>query len=376
MTNILLKVNGASAVASVDGKITSGMVGLPVSIEYDNSWSNLTKTAFFRVGNQVRKREHIGTIATVPWEILRNHGKPLEIGVEGRDSDGNIVMPTIWCSVAKIHQGASGEIPAAPNYENGDSSGAEYAIIDDSQISLSTTWSSQKISDSAVKPMPRTPNMLQPVGVDSNGYLWTEPNELNPMPKTDGMTQPVGVDEVGSLWTEPSEPYALPIATHETLGGVKPYQKTNDMIQPVSVDAEGKLWTVPCKVNPMPKTEDMTQAVGVDERGSLWTTPSDGGGGDYVLPVATDETLGGVKAVDKINNMTLGVGVDEYGYLWALGDHSALLLRDEPDQHPISAITGLEEELANVDNLLGDVETALDSIIAIQNKLIGGVANE
>lgn len=115
MTNIFLKVNGASVTASVDGKVTSGMVGLPVSIQYDESWNNLIKTAFFRVGNQVRKRDSIEKSTTIPWEILRNHGKTLEIGIEGRDADGNIVMPTVWASVATVYQGASGDIPAAPN---------------------------------------------------------------------------------------------------------------------------------------------------------------------------------------------------------------------------------------------------------------------
>lgn len=115
MTNILLKVNGASAVASAFGKITSGMVGLPVAIQYDDSWSELTKTAFFRVGSHVRKRDDIQTTTTVPWEILRSHGKRLEIGIEGRNSDGDIVIPTIWASVATILPGVGGDIPAAPD---------------------------------------------------------------------------------------------------------------------------------------------------------------------------------------------------------------------------------------------------------------------
>lgn len=120
MTSITIKTNGASITATSDGKITSGMVGVPVKIEYDISWNGLIKTAFFRFGNQVRKRDAVGENTTVPWEILRNHGKPLEIGIEGRDADGNIVMPTVWATVAIVYQGASGEIPAAPNPDSGD----------------------------------------------------------------------------------------------------------------------------------------------------------------------------------------------------------------------------------------------------------------
>lgn len=147
MTKIQLKVNGASVISQTDGKITSGMVGLPVNIEYDEAWNDLIKTAFFRVGGKVRKRDSIGTSTTVPWEILRNHGKPLEIGVEGRDADGNIVMPTVWCNVATVYQGASGGINAAPNPDSGDVPPGSGAVIDDSVTATDKTWSSQKISE-------------------------------------------------------------------------------------------------------------------------------------------------------------------------------------------------------------------------------------
>ena len=45
MTNIKLTVNGAKATAEVDGILTSGSVGIPVTIEYDSSWNGLTKNS-------------------------------------------------------------------------------------------------------------------------------------------------------------------------------------------------------------------------------------------------------------------------------------------------------------------------------------------
>jgi hypothetical protein len=39
--------------------------------------------------------------------------------------------------------------------------------------------------------------------------------------------------------------YTLPIATPDTLGGVKPVAKTDDMTQPVGADELGGLWTAP-----------------------------------------------------------------------------------------------------------------------------------
>lgn len=170
------------------------------------------------------------------------------------------------------------------------------------------------------------------------------------------------------------EPYVLPIATYDTLGGVKASApNTNDMTQPVGVDKEGKLWTYPCAVNPMPKTDDMTQAVGVDVYGSLWTTPSEGGGGEpYVLPVATSSILGGVKAATWTEDMTQAIGVDENGGLWTYpceGGGSVTLDTTLTQE-------GMAADAKAVGDKIGDIETALDGIIAIQNELIGGVANE
>lgn len=147
MTSIKIIASGSSISATLDGKITSGMIGVPVNIEYDDQWAGMNKTAFFRVGNFVRKRDSVGVFTTVPWEVLRKHGAKLEIGLEGRDADNNVVMPTIWCVVGTVHQGAQGDVPAAPNPGSGDNEPTGGAVIDDSQISLSTTWSSKKIDD-------------------------------------------------------------------------------------------------------------------------------------------------------------------------------------------------------------------------------------
>lgn len=50
----------------------------------------------------------------------------------------------------------------------------------------------------------------------------------------------------------------MPVASPNTLGGVKP----------------------------VAKTDDMTQSVGVDSNGALWTEPSDGGIGEWVKNVS------------------------------------------------------------------------------------------
>lgn len=145
MTNIELKVNGASAKANASGLLTSGMIGVTVSIEYDSSWENLKKTAFFRAGNITRKRDNVEYSTTIPWEVMRNHGKTLQIGIEGRNQAGDLVIPTVWASAGKILQGANADIPAAPNPESGETPNVSGAQIDDSVVAYDKTWSSQKI---------------------------------------------------------------------------------------------------------------------------------------------------------------------------------------------------------------------------------------
>lgn len=53
------------------------------------------------------------------------------------------------------------------------------------------------------------------------------------------------VDKPTGDGTGTGESYTLPVATSETLGGVKPVSKTDIMTQEVGVDSEGKLYTEP-----------------------------------------------------------------------------------------------------------------------------------
>lgn len=77
---------------------------------------------------------------------------------------------------------------------------------------------------------------------------------------------------------------------------------------------------------PTPVTAEIGQAMcvsEVDENGkpTQWE-PVDlsAGGSSYILPVATQNTLGGVKPVTKSDDMTQSVGVDADGGLWTKND--------------------------------------------------------
>lgn len=85
-----------------------------------------------------------------------------------------------------------------------------------------------------------------------------------PVSKTDAMVNAVGADGNGKLYTTPAKEK------------VKPVAKTKDMTQDVGMDGEtGKLYTAPEKVKPVAKTTAMTQEVGMDSTtGKLYTAPA------------------------------------------------------------------------------------------------------
>ena len=112
MTKIQLAVTGAEAVASVEGNLTGGMVGVPVTVVFDDNWQALHKTAVFKVGSRQVCVPGIGEQVTVPWEVLLP-GCTLYIGVYGVSEDGALAIPTVWAEVATVLPGADPEVDPA-----------------------------------------------------------------------------------------------------------------------------------------------------------------------------------------------------------------------------------------------------------------------
>lgn len=98
--------------ASVTGILTSGMVGIPVTIHYDEVWGGLRKNLVCRCSpwnsdrGDYRTILNVGEAATVAHEVMQ-HGKFLYLGVEGYSSDGKLVIPTRWAECGEIHRGAN-----------------------------------------------------------------------------------------------------------------------------------------------------------------------------------------------------------------------------------------------------------------------------
>ena len=108
MTQINIKVSGATARAEKTGVLTSGMVGLPVTFAFDDSWDGLTVKAVFSGSGVTIPVQLLGATETVvPWEVMVEPHTLLRIGAEGRLTDGTLVIPTTWATVGTVMPGAN-----------------------------------------------------------------------------------------------------------------------------------------------------------------------------------------------------------------------------------------------------------------------------
>lgn len=106
MTTIKVNVMRTTATVTVDGNLTSGMVGVPCTFEYDTSWNGLNKTAVFTAGCVSKDVVNAEGTVEVPAECLEYSGARLQVGVYGLDDDGTIVIPTIMADTKRILPGA------------------------------------------------------------------------------------------------------------------------------------------------------------------------------------------------------------------------------------------------------------------------------
>ena len=133
MTSIEISIVGAHATAKKSGKLTCGMVGVPVSLVIDKSWDGLNIIPVFRCGDIIKDNGLINNQTTIPHEVLQYAGKDLYIGAEGRSADGKLVIPTVWARVGRVHSGAqaTGEIGLEPTPSQFDRFMTEIGKVDD-----------------------------------------------------------------------------------------------------------------------------------------------------------------------------------------------------------------------------------------------------
>ena len=118
MTTIKLTVHGANARAKVEGALISGGSKIRVMIQCDGSWGGLSRNLVCTSGkwepeNQGRAILNVGESVTVPHEVMIA-GNHLYLGLEGRNPDGKLVIPTMWADCGMIQPGTGGEAEPTP----------------------------------------------------------------------------------------------------------------------------------------------------------------------------------------------------------------------------------------------------------------------
>ncbi len=107
--------------------ITTGMVGLPVTLSFDSAWEGLHKTLVCKSRAGTRVVLEVDEHAEVAPDILANDGcvrNYLFLGVEGRNADGTLVIPSTMALCGEIFAGASPSesdptlLPESPEWIN------------------------------------------------------------------------------------------------------------------------------------------------------------------------------------------------------------------------------------------------------------------
>jgi len=117
MTYITVTVSGVRARCEKHGILTAGMVGVPCEFLLDSGWEGLVLTAVFQ-GSGVKKDVFLEDKRRIPipHEVLAQPGE-LRVGLEGRFTDGTVLIPTTWTEEITVLPGAlaTGDPALAPS---------------------------------------------------------------------------------------------------------------------------------------------------------------------------------------------------------------------------------------------------------------------
>lgn len=105
MIECVVAVSGGYGKVIRGGILTSGMVGAAVGFQFGEEWTDLTRTAVFRCGDVIKDVLNIGNVAVIPPEVLTAPGEKLFVGVYGVSAQGDVVIPTVWIHLGKVHPG-------------------------------------------------------------------------------------------------------------------------------------------------------------------------------------------------------------------------------------------------------------------------------
>lgn len=220
-------------------------------------------------------------------------------------------------------------------------------------------------------PVSKTDAMVNAVGADENGKLYTTPMEeaVKPVAKTTAMTQDVGIDSAtGKLYTKPG--------TEK----VKPVAKTTAMTQDVGMDSTtGKLYTAQQTVKPVTKTAAMTKDVGVDSNGKLYTAPT---AVDWVKTLKQNATTSVKLEMNSSNDLvpshdtsTYGIGFGTNSYFIRrayIGSDTAKIGSSERSKVGFFGITpATRQTLSTTSQNQGYTSATASNYLTIINNMVG-----
>lgn len=104
---ITLTANSRFASYKSDDMVTTGSVGIPVTVILSEDYSGLSTIIVFRGSGETIDVALVGTSCVVPHECLESSGGLLQIGVYARNGEGTIVIPTVWAGSLPIVQGVA-----------------------------------------------------------------------------------------------------------------------------------------------------------------------------------------------------------------------------------------------------------------------------
>lgn len=104
-----IRICKANAVAQNRDVLTAGRVGAKLCFVFDEAWDGLVKTAVFVGGDtqlDVTESAWVDNVCVIPHECLAEEGTELKVGVYGANTDGSIVIPTVYASLGTVRKGA------------------------------------------------------------------------------------------------------------------------------------------------------------------------------------------------------------------------------------------------------------------------------
>lgn len=113
---IVFEASGRRATAKTDEPVTSHSVGIPIKVALSADFDDLQPILTFECGDSRADLAVTGDALTVPPQLLYESGRTLHIGVYATNASGEVVIPTIWATCARVERGSmpSGIDPAKP----------------------------------------------------------------------------------------------------------------------------------------------------------------------------------------------------------------------------------------------------------------------